>query len=557
LGENNYVSIVGIYLSADGSKLVVLGNQYAPYIYAEKMPYATGFYSYISPYLSGSAFVHVYDLADKAAPVLARNFTMSGWYVNSRMIGNYVYGIFTENAYLIDDTVILPEVYSGTETLTIAADQIYYNNLPDTYYSYTTIAGINVMDDGAAPSELTIMMGGAGTMYVSANNIYVTYPATDYKAVPLTVRAQETGPVSSAATGSVSSDVIVPPSTGTIETVVWQGTQIYKIHVAEGSLTFTANGNVTGNVLNQYSMDESDGYFRIATTSHDYTPGSYSVVQQNNLYVLNSNLEIVGKIENLASGENLHAARFMGDRCYLVTFMNTDPLFVIDLSKPTNPQVLGNLTMPGYSDYLYPYDATHLIGLGKDTVETGSGFAWYQGLKLSLFDVSDVTAPKEVSRFIIGDRGTSSEALYDPKAFLFDPSRNLLVLPVELYLVNADTTPSPDGKEPTPVIPPSISSPTFVVGRIGSGSSSSAYGQFVWQGAYALNVDLTNGFTMKGNVTQIDYSSPNPNGIYYYRNDYWITRALYIDNTLYTLSNSRVQLNDINSFDTLVKVELR
>jgi len=112
---------------------------------------------------------------------------------------------------------------------------------------------------------------------------------------------------------------------------------------------------------------------------------------------------------------------------------------------------------------------------------------------------------------------------------------------------------------PAPVIgtPNSmVATPQFVVGSIGSGSASSAYGTFVWQGAIAFNVDLTNGFVMKGNVSQIDYSSSNTNGMYYYGSNYWITRALYIDNTLYTLSSARVQLNDLTSFATLAKVDL-
>ena len=159
----------------------------------------------------------------------------------------------------------------------------------------------------------------------------------------------------------------------------------------------------------------------------------------------------MGKIENLASGEQLHSARFIAERCYLVTFNQIDPLFVVDLTQPTNPMVLGNLTIPGYSDFLQPYDATHLIGIGKDVnanidankVET-PGDVYYTavlGLKVSLFDVSNVANPKETSSIVIGDSGTTSEALTDPKAILFDASRNLLVLPVELYLSTNSTQP--------------------------------------------------------------------------------------------------------------------
>ncbi len=124
--------------------------------------------------------------------------------------------------------------------------------------------------------------------------------------------------------------------------------------------------------------------------------------------VLLIHLKVVGKIENLASGESLYAARFMGNRCYLVTFQQVDPLFVVDLTQPTNPKVLGNLTIPGYSNFLQPYDATHLIGIGQDVNASidadkvhQDGAIYYTailGLKVSLFDVSDVAHPQEISK---------------------------------------------------------------------------------------------------------------------------------------------------------------
>ena len=124
---------------------------------------------------------------------------------------------------------------------------------------------------------------------------------------------------------------------------------------------------------------------------------SGTVTQLNNVYILNQDLTIVGKLEGLASGENLHSVRFMGEKGYLVTFKRTDPLFVIDLSVPSNPKVLGELKIPGYSDYLHPYDATHLIGVGKEAEDIATeDFAWYQGVKLALFDVSNVNNPSTI-----------------------------------------------------------------------------------------------------------------------------------------------------------------
>jgi uncharacterized secreted protein with C-terminal beta-propeller domain len=140
----------------------------------------------------------------------------------------------------------------------------------------------------------------------------------------------------------------------------------------------------------------------------------------------------VGKLEDLARTERIYSVRFIGDRAYMVTFRNVDPLFVISLADPKNPTVLGELKIPGFSNYLHPYDEKYLIGFGKDTVEQGAG-ALLQGLKVGLFDVSDPAKPKEVSTFVTGGRNSSSELLNDHKALLFDRERNLIVMPATLY----------------------------------------------------------------------------------------------------------------------------
>jgi uncharacterized secreted protein with C-terminal beta-propeller domain len=192
-------------------------------------------------------------------------------------------------------------------------------------------------------------------MYVSQDNLYVTYPLWT-------------------AQGDYSS--------------------IYRVAINGLQLSFEAKGSVPGSLLNQYSLDEYKGYLRLATNWQGITTEAINTqrgTQMNNVYVLDPTLTVTGKLEGLAQKENLHSVRFMGDKCYLVTFQKTDPLFVIDVSSSGNPSVLGELKIPGYSDYLHPYGQTHLIGLGKETVEADEGnFAWYQGLKLALFDVTDV-----------------------------------------------------------------------------------------------------------------------------------------------------------------------
>ena len=456
---------VGIFVNGD--KLAVLGSEYQfPTIYDRY---------YVADI---KTFVKVYDVSDPGSPLLVRDFIISGSYFNSRMIGNYVYFVVSKAAYLVNETLSLPEINSDRKLIQIAPTEIRYFNATDDYYQYTTFVAMNVRNTTESPVYLTIMLGGTCNMYVSLSNIYVTYGG-------------------------------------------WNGnTTIYRIHVQGSNMTCEARGTVLGHERNQFSMDEYDDYFRIETTT--WTP-NWTI--QTNVYVLDMNLSVVGQLEGLAPGEDFHSARFMGNRAYLVTFEKVDPLFVIDLSQPTNPSVLGELHIPGYSDYLHPYDETHLIGVGKHTVEADEGdFAWYQGIKISLFDVSNVTNPVQIGNIIIGDRGSDSQVLYDHKAFLFDKSKNLLVIPILEAKIDRSKFPGE--------VPPH------------------AYGEPVWQGAYVLDVSLFHGFVLKGRITHLK------NGISIYEESYWVKRSLYIEDVLYTVSNRKVKLNMLDDLSPILEIEL-
>jgi len=223
----------------------------------------------------------------------------------------------------------------------------------------------------------------------------------------------------------------------------------------------------------------------------------------------------------------------MGDRGYLVTFKKIDPLFVLDLSDASNPQVLGQLKITGYSDYLHPYDETHIIGIGKETVEgEGGNFAWYQGIKISLFDVSDVESPKELAKYEIGDRGTDSPILRDHKAFLFDKSKNLLVVPVTVAQINPAEYPGE--------IPPY------------------AYGDFVWDGAYVFRISLEKGLELQGRITHLDNGAEQllKSEFYTYDFQYLVKRSLYIDNVLYTISDLKIKMNSLTDFSEINELNI-
>jgi len=493
--------LAGVFISEDGKRLAVLGSSYVAYKEPVGAPDMPSTFMWRPSPDGVKTFINVYDVSDKSKPKLARNIMVSGSYFSSRMIGEYVYAVMSQPACVINETVILPKFYEHEKTTDLDASQIYYSNVSDSYFTFTTIVAMNIVKDKEEPTNMTIMMGGASTMYVSLDNIYVTFQEPEGQ------------------------------------------TSVYRIHIEGSNLNCDAQGKVPGFILNQFSMDEHEGYFRVATTTR--TDG----VLQNNIYVLDTNLSVAGRLEKLAPGENLHSARFMGDKCYLVTFKNVDPLFVIDLSQPTKPKVLGELKIPGYSDYLHMYDETHLIGVGKETVEATEGdFAWYQGVKLSLFDVTNVNDPKQLAKYVIGDRGTDTPILWDHKAFLFDKSKDLLVIPATV----AEITEMPR-KEISPTSTPqptNITADTKEADETPVAPPADAYGQFVWQGALVFKITLKDGFVLRGNITHLERSEDLQDS------NLWINRALYIENVLYTVSGKKVKLNNLETLAPIKQIDL-
>lgn len=444
------------------------------------------------PYVGENVTIQVYDITDRASSSLVKQVSVMGGYVNSRMIGDYVYVVVNAPA----SPEVLPQTQVDGVVGEIAATQIYYSNVTDVAYSYSVVTALNVQNLAEDPTFTTILTGATSTIYVSVENIYLTM--TDYSAIPISDSGQ---------------------------TIPVEETVIHRLEILGKEVTPVASDSVPGHPLNQFSMDEYDSHFRIATTI-GWGDGS-----KNNLYVLDKDLNIIGKIEDMALGESIYSVRFMGNRAYVVTFLKVDPLFVIDVSDPSNPGILGQLKIPGFSSYLHPYDENHLIGIGKDAAPADEGnFAWFQGLKISLFDVSDVGKPKEIANLNVGDRGTDSPILYDHRALLFDKGRNMLVIP--LLLAEIDETKYPGH------IPPDT------------------YGDFVFQGAYVFEISPSSGITVRDRVTHLPDSSDLLKSGFYFDSGFEVKRSLYIGEVLYTVSDKKVVMNDMATLQKLSEVEL-
>ena len=339
----------------------------------------------------------VYDVSNPAEPALMGGISQSGYYNTMRVKDGYVYllsSYYADTGAAQDDVAAyIPEVQDQM----IDASDIY---MPDGQMgeSYTVISSFSI-EDPANQTDSKAVFGSGSLSYVSGENIYIT-----------------------------------EIHFGTDDSEVNQ-TSIRKISYENGILEGVAQTKVDGTLNDSFSIDEYEGYLRLVTT---ISPGSdialypmprvgtteeeidSQVKDTNALYVLDENLTMVGEIRDLAEDESVYSARFMGDTGYFVTFRQVDPLFSVDLSDPADPKIIGELKLPGFSEYLHPYGDGLLLGIGMDVDESGTTT---EGVKLSMFDISDPSSVQEVQNYVLEDMyGTN---VYNYKAVFADVEKNL------------------------------------------------------------------------------------------------------------------------------------
>ena len=490
--------------------------------------------------------IHVYDLSDITSPDLEDTFVSKGNYYTARMIDGVVYVV--SNYYANYENPVLPVFTSDSETREIAVSDIYYPVIGDSSFLFTSVLAVDV--DELEFSGNVFLTGNNGISYVSQDAIYLTnqkyFNYQNFQEdmirevflpmLPAEIRAdaeeildrdgeyytktQDLEQVYAKYFNEIDSNEKIAYQNELQESMQefvsswskkYQRTAIHKIELNGLDISYAGSGEVPGYLLNQFSLDENDGYLRVATTTGQMWWGAGSTTTGNNLYILDEDLEIVGSVEDLAPGERIYSVRFVGDKAYMVTFRQVDPLYVIDLSDEENPKVLGYLKVTGFSNYLQPYDENHLIGIGHEATLEGRS----QGLKISLFDVSDFENPVEVDKYVVEGGWSSSEAEYEHKAVLFDREKNLLVIPVSV--------------------------------------NSYDYNNY-WQGVYVFNVN-TDGVGLRGKVNHWQEKTEIARGDSAYGQPY-VRRSLYLDNVLYTISEQKIKANDLNSLDYINSLEL-
>lgn len=454
----------------------------------------------------------IFDIRDKDHIQKIRELELDGSYLSSRKVGTSFYLLsnkYVDYYYIQQQEGLVPQwrdSIRGPAYVEEKLEDIRY--FPDCVSpNYLMVAALDLQQPGN-PADIQAYLGSGDQVYASQQNLYVAVQRNEYPR-PIT------------------------PLGGVIYRPTDIQTKIYRFALNPGQVEYSGAGQVPGRILNQFSMDEYGGYFRIATTSGEMWRGD-QYTSANNVYTLDQNLQLAGRLEDIAPGERIYSTRFMGNRAYMVTFKQVDPFFVLDLSDPLQPAVLGKLKIPGYSDYLHPYDENHIIGFGKDTTEVKSwgdqSVAFYQGMKIAIFDVTDVSQPIEMSRTLIGDRGTDSELLRNHKALLFSADKNLLAFPVTVMEVPERS-------------------------NVQLGSIFPEYGSFSFQGLYIYRIDLQNGLQYRGRITHITPAEYLKAGDNWYDAQSNIVRALYIGDNLYTLSQARIQahrLSDLTEIGNMV-----
>ena len=362
-------------------------------------------------------------MTDPTAPALVKSFGQDGYKIASRMIDGVLYlcsSYYPANPEKGDETTFAPRLYDGDAATVVPCGSI--GLMPDGGSMTYAVAASYDIASGERLSSQSVL-GGGDNVYMNKDNLY------------LCASIYDDGAGKTYKDGSYT----VTDYTSSVNTVV------NRFAIADGKLTFAANGAVPGALNNQFSLDERDGYLRMATTEQTYSYSVYRDEKQNtkadedgmqtrnDVYVLDASLKTVGSVTGLAEGEQVFSARFDGDYGYLCTYRQTDPVFAVDLTEPTNPKVVGELKLSGYSDYLHVWSDGLLFGLGMETQSVGANTT-VDGMKLVMIDTSDPAKLHDLHTQAID--ADYSEALNNHKAILVDSGKDIIAFPAEnSYLV--------------------------------------------------------------------------------------------------------------------------
>ncbi len=351
--------------------------------------------------------ISFYNIKERSKPYKIKTFTLKGNYDSSRIADGYFYGFSKFYASYGEGKTDYAAYIPLVDGMQLKPEQILLpeENEGNCYLLLTSID----LSNPTKFMDTTAVVTDSDMYYVSSNNIYIADSMGFEKA-----EGKQTNQIS-----------------------------LLRFAYDKGKFYLQAEGKVPGNLESSFSMDEYEENLRLVTTVNEYwfkeikddltgeIIGNDMIdeKQSNALYVLDSNLNITGKIENLAEGERIYSARFMGETGYFVTFRQTDPLFAVDLKDAKNPKILSELKISGFSEYLHFYGEDRLLGIGMEAdEETGRT----EGMKLSMFDISNPKDVQEISKLPLSEYD-HSEALYNHRAVMISIGANIFGFEMEGY----------------------------------------------------------------------------------------------------------------------------
>lgn len=476
----------------------------------------------------------VFDITDLEQPKTLRIIKTSGSYLNARRIGQAVFTV------LISPRVKMLELSYYPSDLITRCGTSFPPALIVGAYEKLRAANIEKIQNAAITDwvpileDVVVENGQENKATRPLNNCQGFYQASQHEGkqflnvLVLDLRTQRplhTSTVVSSPGAVYASDTSLYLSVPHQRTQgrAWYGGEIQSMEQAstvhkfaldaqQAQAQYVASGIVKGRVLNQFAMDEYRGYLRMATTTgrapSPSTHSTLTVLEQKD-----ATLVTAGKVDHLAPSEDIRSARFDRERAYVVTFKKTDPLFVFDLADPYRPQTLAELKIPGFSTYMQMMDDNHLLSIGYDADDQGS-FAFFTGVLLQIFDVSDPRNPKRTHREVIGTRGSSSEALTNHLAFNYFAAKELLSLPM-----------------------------TICEGSGGSGQFSD---RMSFSGLLVYRVTSKDGFHLRGKVS-------HPTGQNIHCGNWWtdgnsqVQRSIIMDDYVFSVSHSLIKINHLDN----------
>lgn len=481
---------------------------------------------YYDYYSQDNTTVKIYNINNKENPTLVKSYTLYEPYYTSRCIGNKLY-VISSGVLRKDNDKIVTYYTENFANKEIELENIKY--LKDIRTRKQTLISYLDLNNPTQSVKVNSYLMDIENAYVSENNIYLLDDSYS--------NSRNNYPKISSIFGLKGVFGLLDEinQSNNDDDYYGQYTNIYKFNIlSDGNVKYSSKAKEKGVTINQYSVDEYNDNLRVALYNND---GSRIVI-------FNNQLKKIGETPNLAKGERMYSSRFMENKAYLVTYRTMDPLYVVDLQAPTNPIVLGELKIPGYSTYLHPYDENHIIGIGMETKEiirrdqagkVSSTFARVIGMKMALFDVSDVSNPVQISQTMIGDSRTTSAILTNPKALLFSKEKSLIAIPVNNYAEDFAVNTSEDNSS--------------LISSYTNGSKS-----YISEGYLVYNINTTDGFKLKGTITH-ETAKDNGEDYYYYTSR--LLRGLYIEDNLYTVSENMVKVNELNTLKLVNEMKIR